>query len=138
MSSTLAMPNGSAPRSLDFESLERRCFGRVDLVHRVLELFHSTAQSDIGLLEQAIAAHNWREAARLAHRVKGSSLSVSASQLAEYSQQLERCANSVAARQSAEGAEDLLALQTLLADLRMEYESVDEAICKITRGTRRD
>lgn len=138
MSSTLAMPHGSAPRTLDFEALKRRCFGRLDLVRRVLEVFRSTAESDIALLAQAIADRNWQEAARLAHRVKGSSLSVSASQLAEYSQQLERCATSVAGGQAADDMQELLLLETLLTDLRLEYASVGEAIQKITGDTSHD
>jgi HPt (histidine-containing phosphotransfer) domain-containing protein len=135
MSSTLARLNGLAPRSLDFESLNSRCFGRVDLVRRVLEVFHSTVDSDIALLEQAITAREWREAAKVAHRVKGSSLSVSASQLAEFSQQLERCAMNVAGGQTPQEADDLFVLESLLAELRVEYESVGEAIHTITRGT---
>lgn len=137
MSSTLARPNGSAPRSLDFESLNTRCFGRVDLVRRVLEVFHSTVDSDIALLGQAITGREWREAARLAHRVKGSSLSVSASQLAEFSQQLERCAMNVAGGQTPQETDELLVVETLLAELREEYESVGEAIHTITGGIRR-
>lgn len=138
VSSILAKTDGSASYSLDLESLKRRCLGRIDLVHRVLETFCSSAESDIALLKQAIGARRWSEAAQLAHRVKGSSLSVSASQLAEYSRQLERCVKSVAAGQVTEEAGDIRLLDTLLADLRQEYASVGEAIQRITGGSRHE
>lgn len=76
--------------SLDWESLSNRCLGRLDLVERALARFQEGLGDDLTQLEQAIGASDEQEWARLAHRIKGTSLTVSATRLSRCALELER------------------------------------------------
>ena len=140
MSSFVAISDKSTSRCLDMESLQRRCLGRVDLANRVLEKFRVTVEDDMALLEQALSARNLQEVARVAHRVKGSSLSVSACNLAEFSHRLEcqaLTAATTAVPQCAENHAALDSLHTLEAlwcELHSEYLSVSKLTAPIAEG----
>ena len=137
MNSILATQNGSTSGCLDFESLKTRCLGRVDLVQRLLEKFNSTVDGDISLLEQAVTVRDWPRAASLAHRIRGSSLSVSAIPLAECSYEVERSALTMASVDAPQRDDDCLMLEVLIAELRMEYQAVCDASDAIAKGANR-
>lgn len=124
--------------ALDFDALKERCLGRVDLALRVLEKFISQSDSDIARLENAIAARDCAEAARLAHLVRGSSLSVSADQLAECLYEVEQCAGDVAKGDTAQATNGWPALDSLITEVRMSYWRVGEAVHATIKGSDRD
>ena len=134
MSSFAAESNRSEAPCLDIDSLTRRCLGRVDLAYRVLQKFHTSVGNDMALLEQAIAARNLKEVARVAHRVKGASLSVSACNLAEHSHRLECRALNLPTSTEQRSNESLEALDVLWTVLRSEYENVTEMATAKTEG----
>ena len=134
MSSVVARTNEPAARCIDMDSLTKRCLGRVDLAYRVLKKFHSSVGNDLALLEQAIAAQNLSEVARVAHRVRGASLTVSACNLAEYSHRLECRALSQGPSAEQRINEKLDSLDVLWWELRSEFENVSELTIATTEG----
>ena len=134
MSSIVAQTNEATARCLDMDSLTKRCLGRVDLAYRVLTKFHSSVGNDLALLEQAIASQNLNEVARVAHRVKGASLSVSACNLAEYSHRLECRALSQPSGAEQRMNESIESLDVLWSELRSEFENVSELTIAKTEG----
>jgi HPt (histidine-containing phosphotransfer) domain-containing protein len=126
MSSFVAETNNSTVRRLDLDSLTKRCLGRVDLAYRVLEKFNSSVGNDMALLEQAIVARNLTEVARVAHRVKGASLSVSACSLAEHSHRLECRALNLPSDAEQRLSDGLESLDVLWSELRTEFFNVAE------------
>jgi HPt (histidine-containing phosphotransfer) domain-containing protein len=63
---------------LDLEKLLGRCMGNSDLVQRVLRTFQERVPEEMKTIEQALERNDAEEIARAAHRVKGSSASMSA------------------------------------------------------------
>lgn len=80
----------SCEQSINWETLTARCIGRIDLVEKALARFQGTLSDDINQLEEAAKAVNTDEVARIAHRIKGTSLTVSADRLAAYAWELEQ------------------------------------------------
>lgn len=78
-----------ADDSVNWEHLSHRCLGRIDLMKKALSRFLETMRSDLRELEAAAAAYNRHEIARLAHRIKGTSLTVSAERLSQHALELE-------------------------------------------------
>ncbi len=74
---------GQAARPIDHDALLKRCMGRVDLMQKIVETYLVRVGDDIQTLVKAIELENTPEIARLAHKLKGSSLTVSARDLAE-------------------------------------------------------
>ncbi|RCS47790.1 Hpt domain-containing protein [Bremerella cremea] len=77
-------------QSLNWETLKARCIGRLDLVAKALSRFQGSLEEDIQQLEQATRRHDSNDVARIAHRIKGTSLTVSAERLAGIALNLER------------------------------------------------
>lgn len=67
--------------ALDIAALKQRCMGNVALVERVLAKVAGQLDTDLRALERAIETHNAEQAAKLAHRIKGTAGSVSAHDL---------------------------------------------------------
>lgn len=63
---------------LDFEGLLDRCMGNLDLAQRLLEKFERWLPEELAELEQALALDDPERVAQVAHRIKGSSASISA------------------------------------------------------------
>jgi HPt (histidine-containing phosphotransfer) domain-containing protein len=79
----------SPPKVMNMEELINRCMGNIDLVQRVLEKFGQRLPEDLEELERALEAGNTEEVARVAHRLKGSSASVSAEGIASAASRIE-------------------------------------------------
>ena len=89
----MSLPQTHAPtevRSINWEALKWRCIGRLDLVEKALNRFHDALGQDLKDLETAMEALDSTEVARIAHRIKGTSLTVSADRLAEHALDLEK------------------------------------------------
>lgn len=77
-------------QSINWETLKSRCIGRLDLVEKALNRFQDALEGDLQSLEEAVETLNSEEVARIAHRIKGTSLTVSADRLAGFALNLER------------------------------------------------
>lgn len=121
LQSTHALAEG---QSINWETLKSRCIGRLDLVERALARFHDALEVDLVALESAAGSLNAEEIARIAHRIKGTSLTVSADRLAEFASNLER-----KAEKSLDHVEDSL------TDIRDECGRLSELITKRQTGT---
>jgi HPt (histidine-containing phosphotransfer) domain-containing protein len=69
------------PEVLDFDGLCERCMGNLDLVQRLLEKFEQWIPEELAELDQALALDDPQRVAQVAHRIKGSSASISAQSL---------------------------------------------------------
>ena len=85
---------GRTAAPIDCPALLSRCIGKTNLMRRVLVAFVSQVSADLEQLEVAIAKSDLTEITRLAHRMRGTSLSVSASEFAVTAQALEEVAAS--------------------------------------------
>ncbi len=74
---------------IDAEELLGRCMGNLPLMQRLLNNFVKHLGSDLASLKLAVEHTNLTEVARLAHKVKGTALSVSALGLARAAEILE-------------------------------------------------
>jgi len=81
-------------QSINWETLKSRCIGRLDLVEKALNRFQHALTDDLQSLEEAMETFDSQEVARIAHRIKGTSLTVSADRLAGFAKNLERQAES--------------------------------------------
>jgi HPt (histidine-containing phosphotransfer) domain-containing protein len=84
-------PVEAAP--FDVDDLLTRCLGRIELAERILRTFETNLDRDVEQLEQAVRATDVTEIARLAHRIKGASLAVSARELTNCARSIEVSAN---------------------------------------------
>lgn len=81
----------SAP--VNFDELLDRCLGRIELAERILRTFQTALESDLKILEAAVAAFDATEIAHVAHRIKGASLAVSANHVTECAKFIELSAH---------------------------------------------
>lgn len=124
----MSMQQTHAPaeeQSINWETLKSRCIGRLDLVEKALNRFQDSLVDDLQSLEEAVGALNSQEVARIAHRIKGTSLTVSADRLAGYAMHLERQAE-----------EDLSYDEEFLADIRDECCRLSQLITQHRTGGR--
>jgi HPt (histidine-containing phosphotransfer) domain-containing protein len=70
--------DSAASNILDVDGLINRCMGNIELAQRVLEKFQQRLPEELAELESALERGNTDEVARVAHRLRGSSASVSA------------------------------------------------------------
>ncbi|MEW4452954.1 Hpt domain-containing protein [Bremerella sp. JC817] len=115
----------STDQSINWETLTSRCIGRIDLVEKALDRFQQALVGDLEALEAAADEQNSEEVARIAHRIKGTSLTVSADRLAEIATKLE---------QKAEGS--LQNVDESLSDIREEYDRLTDIISQRRVGDR--
>lgn len=104
--------------SLDTDELLARCLGNADLVERVLTRFQRSIDEELEALERSVDAADAGDIARRAHRIKGTSLSVSAHRLNECAQRLETLAMS----------DRLDGIDSCIEDIRQEFARLDELI----------
>jgi HPt (histidine-containing phosphotransfer) domain-containing protein len=71
------------------EGLRNRCMGNIHLVQRVLRAFQERIPAEMETIEQAFRLRDVEQIARIAHRVKGSSASMSAGGLAQAAAEME-------------------------------------------------
>src|SRR5690348_10126063 len=90
-------PNTTASNIFDVEALTARCLNNLNLVDRVLTKFAGQVDADLADLEQAIAAGNAPEVAKLAHRIKGMTASIEARAMCNSAARCERTALAAAA-----------------------------------------
>jgi HPt (histidine-containing phosphotransfer) domain-containing protein len=69
-------------RVLDVEGLVNRCMGNIELAQRVLEKFRQRLPEELAELEEALRLGDVEKLARTAHRIRGSSATMSAEGLA--------------------------------------------------------
>lgn len=82
--------NALPSRMLDWDALRHRCLGRDDLLNKALARFQVNFERDLKELEHVAAARNYPEVARIAHRIKGALLTISANGLASSMAELEQ------------------------------------------------
>ena len=110
-------------QSINWETLKSRCIGRLDLVEKALNRFQNSLADDLHSLEEAVETLDSQEVARIAHRIKGTSLTVSADRLAGFAMHLERRAE-----------EDLSYDEESLADIRDECCRLSQLISQHRSG----
>ena len=76
--------NATPPASdvLDVQGLRRRCMGDLDLMQSVLKLFVERMPMELKTIEEALQVRDLEQMARIAHRVRGTSASMSANAIA--------------------------------------------------------
>jgi len=67
-----------APEVLDLDALMERCMGNLDFVDRILHKFQERLPKELAELETTLECQDAEQLALVAHRIKGSSASVSA------------------------------------------------------------
>lgn len=103
---------------LDCDELLARCLGNAELVERVLTRFRGSIDQELDALERSVDAADAGDIARRAHRIKGTSLTVSAHRLNECAQRLE----SLAMTERFDG------INSCIEDIRREFARLDELI----------
>ena len=74
---------------LDLEGLRNRCMGNIDLMQRVLKMFQERIPEEVEAMEQALQRKDAEQVGAIAHRVKGSSASISAGGLMRAAAEIE-------------------------------------------------
>lgn len=113
---------------IDLDSLLQRCMGRLELMERMLASFTDNAAADIDELTHAIERSDSAEVARIAHKLKGTSLTVSAVPLAKVADQLHHVASHDLP------VEDRPDLKQFSPDLAAEYQSIIEHLNNLRAG----
>jgi HPt (histidine-containing phosphotransfer) domain-containing protein len=88
----LSRPATAPPSSseiLDWEALQNRCMGNLELVERVLDKFQQRLPEELRELESALERGDTERIAGVAHRIKGTSASISATALQHAAAELE-------------------------------------------------
>lgn len=75
-----------------YEDVRDRCLGNAELIERVLTIFADGAASDIDVLRSAIEDGDLAQAAKTAHRIKGSAANSAAYRMSAYAGSIERSA----------------------------------------------
>ena len=71
-------PRASYYEVLDLDGLCNRCMGNIDLVQQVLEKFQQRLPQELAEMERLLALQDVEQITRMAHRIKGTSATVSA------------------------------------------------------------
>jgi HPt (histidine-containing phosphotransfer) domain-containing protein len=74
---------------LDYEALLNRCMGNMELASRLLVKLETCLPEEIESMEKALAMQDAEQVARIAHRVKGALLNISARRLAQAVEEIE-------------------------------------------------
>lgn len=112
---------------IECNELLERCLGNSMLVQRVLKKFVDQVGTDLDLLITAIAGQDVTESIRLAHKVRGTSLSVSALEMSKIAHNIELLAET-----ANEG--DLLTLAVDLAKERGRVFDFLDTFCIATKN----
>ncbi len=116
--------NHSSP--IECNELLERCLGNETLVLRVLKKFVDQVGTDLDLLVSAIAGRDVTESIRLAHKVRGTSLSVSALEMS-------KIAHDIELRAETANEADLLKLTVNLAKERSRVFDFLDTFCIATK-----
>lgn len=124
--STYSQPANSPPcEALDLDELRNRCMGNLNLVHRVLTKFQKRLPEELTEIEEALECGDMERIARVAHRVKGTSASVSAKGLARAAAEIEDLSRAGRATD----------IPTRIEHFRDEWEKcLDEAVMLLSGG----
>ncbi len=88
--STYGQPAKLPPcEALNLDELRNRCMGNLNLVHRVLNKFQKRLPEELAEMKKALECGDMERIAHVAHRVKGTSASVSAKGLARAAAEIE-------------------------------------------------
>jgi HPt (histidine-containing phosphotransfer) domain-containing protein len=68
----------TASKVVDLDGLVNRCMGNIELAQRVLEKFRQRLPEELAELEEALKLGDMEKLARTAHRIRGSSATMSA------------------------------------------------------------
>lgn len=79
--------------SLNYDALLRRCMGNLQLAERVVDRFLNCFDQEFEQLSLALGNEDMPQLSKLAHRLKGSALTVSAERLADLLWQIEQLSN---------------------------------------------
>jgi HPt (histidine-containing phosphotransfer) domain-containing protein len=104
--------------TFDLEALKARCLNNMSLVERVLTKFAGQVDADLAALEEAVAAGNAPDVAKLSHRIKGMTASIEARSMCENAARCERTALAAAVDE----------LPNLLNELRQDRDRLFAAI----------
>jgi HPt (histidine-containing phosphotransfer) domain-containing protein len=115
---------------LDLEGLQRRCMGNLDLVERVIEKFQQRLPEELASLEKAMETGEPEEIARAAHRIKGTSASVSANRLQAVAEAIEELSR---AAQTAEIPAHFALLKGEWARYQRHRESLPSSVASLPK-----
>jgi HPt (histidine-containing phosphotransfer) domain-containing protein len=73
----------------DLEGLRNRCMGDLNLAHNVLKIFQERMPVELKTIEDALQRQDVELVARVAHRIRGTSASISAASLARAAEEIE-------------------------------------------------
>jgi HPt (histidine-containing phosphotransfer) domain-containing protein len=79
----------SVSEVLDLEGLRTRCMGNIELVQRVLAKFRERLPAELAELERLAALRDVEQVASVAHRIKGTSATISARGLRQAAAEIE-------------------------------------------------
>jgi two-component system sensor histidine kinase/response regulator len=82
-------PDGEASPVIDLPDFIRRCAGRAKLALRVLDKFYETTPDLMTKLEKSLQTHDFDEAARHAHSLRGAAANISAIALSQAAEVVE-------------------------------------------------
>jgi HPt (histidine-containing phosphotransfer) domain-containing protein len=68
----------AASQVMDLDGLVNRCMGNIELAQRVLDKFRQRLPEDLAELDEALRLGDLEKLARTAHRIRGSSATMSA------------------------------------------------------------
>lgn len=111
---------------IECNELLERCLGNETLVQRVLKKFVDQVGTDLDLLVSAIAGQDVTESIRLAHKVRGTSLSVSALEMS-------KIAHDIELRAETANDDELLKLTVNLATERGRVSDFLDTFCIATK-----
>ncbi|MCA9134004.1 MAG: Hpt domain-containing protein [Planctomycetales bacterium] len=84
----------NAKPAIDTETLLARCMGRIQIMDSLLTVFQASAEQNIATLVRSISENDHAETARLAHKLKGTALTIAAHPLADTAERLCQLATS--------------------------------------------
>ena len=110
---------------IDPARLLTRCMGNVDLARQLLALFREHVPPVAERLKTAAVRHDWAEAARCAHRLKGSVANLCADKLAHLALTAENAAKREHADALLQSAD---AVETAIADCITQMDHVLDSL----------
>ncbi|MBN2295442.1 MAG: Hpt domain-containing protein [Pirellulales bacterium] len=109
---------------LNLEGLRNRCMGNIQLVERILNKFQQRMPEELEELEKALELSDTEQIARIAHRVKGTSASVSASTLQQAATEIEDLSR----------AGRITEIPVRIEQLRGEWDRCNRVVCDVISG----
>ena len=122
----VCQPPAERPPSelLNLEELRNRCMGNIQFVQRVLKKFQQRIPEELAELEKALELSDTEQIARIAHRVKGTSASVSANGLKQAATEIEDLSR----------AGHITDIPACIEHLRDEWDRCNCVVCGVISG----